>query len=203
MKKKFKLIASLASLCVAVALLVFGVYAAATVTYSSTISVSYTFSDALVKVERRVDKLTTNPSSAVAAASAATQTYTNGTPASFQTYNGAVWANPTAPSGMTWTAGTSTMSDPLELSFNTSFVYRIVITVSSPAANGVNVSALTAPTVTAGKNVYVQLASTGNFAKDANIKATAQTYTFYIGIIDATVEVADLDITFSMSFAKA
>lgn len=201
MKKKFKLIASLASLCVAVALLVFGVYAAATVTYSSTISVSYTFSDALVKVTRRVDTLKTNPSSAVAAASAATQTYTEGTAVSFQTYDGAVWKDPTAPSGMTWSG--STMSDPLELSFNTSFVYRVVITVSSPAANGVNVSALTAPTVATGKNVYVQLASTGNFAEDANIKATAQTYTFYIGIIDATVEVADLDITFSMSFAKA
>ena len=50
MKKKMKLFSTIASLCLAVALMAFGVYAATTVNYTVGGTVSYTMNDVLVTV---------------------------------------------------------------------------------------------------------------------------------------------------------
>ena len=60
MKKKFKLFASLASLCLSLGILCFGVYAATSVNYTATGSVSYTVSDVFVNVSSKLYRSTTN-----------------------------------------------------------------------------------------------------------------------------------------------
>ena len=50
MKRKFKLFATVASLCLSVALMAFGVYAATSVSYSVNGTVSYNMTDVLVTV---------------------------------------------------------------------------------------------------------------------------------------------------------
>ena len=60
MKKKLKLFLSISSLCLALALLCFGVYAVQTVNYSLGGNVTYTVEDAFVEVQTKLYKSTTN-----------------------------------------------------------------------------------------------------------------------------------------------
>ena len=57
MKKKVKLFTTIASLCLAVALMAFGVYAASTVTYTVNGTVAYTMDDVLVDVTTKISKI--------------------------------------------------------------------------------------------------------------------------------------------------
>ena len=54
MKKKFKLLFSIATLCFSIAILSFGVYAASTVTYTASGNVSYDVSSVFCKIESKV-----------------------------------------------------------------------------------------------------------------------------------------------------
>ena len=55
MKRKFKLFATIASLCLCLALMAFGVYAASTVKYTASGSVSFTVSDVFVTMTSKLE----------------------------------------------------------------------------------------------------------------------------------------------------
>lgn len=219
MKKRFKLILSISSLCLALAILAFGVYAASTVTYNGTISIgSYSFDHALVKVERTVYKLKTQPSAAVSQSDAlitgafASGSWTSVGTSSFQTYSGTTWANPSA--NTTTGIGVDTSSGVVvtdsftnaAISFSTSYLWRIEITVSTVNSTGVTPT-VTAPKINTSSNCYVVVGSaTAGTTLKSSTKITSSTpvkYVFFVGITDATGAVSAGSVTYSMSFAKA
>ena len=216
MKKRFKLILSISSLCLALAILAFGVYAASTVTYNGTISIgAYTFDHALVKVERTVYKLKTQPSSAVAQSDTlitgafASGSWTSVGQSSFQTYSGTTWADPTANATTGITVSGATVTDSFanaSIDFSTSYLWRIEITVSTVNTTGVTPT-ITAPTIKTSSNCYVVVGtSTAGTTMSSGTKITSSTavkYVFFVGITNATGAVTAGTVGYAMTFAKA
>lgn len=64
MKRKFKLFATIASLCLCLALMAFGVYAASTVEYTASGSVSFTVSDVFVTMTSKLEATVSGKKSA-------------------------------------------------------------------------------------------------------------------------------------------
>lgn len=64
MKRKFKLFATIASLCLCLALMAFGVYAASTVKYTASGSVSFTVSDVFVTMTSKLEATVSGKKSA-------------------------------------------------------------------------------------------------------------------------------------------
>lgn len=188
MKKKFKLFASLASLCVAVALLVFGVYAASQVTYTLNNTVTYTFESAFVKVKRVVEKSTAATAAPVASSAAKDQTFEASGIADleFQTYNAnaTAWADPTG-TGLTYAEGKA--SETVNFDLNAAYVYRVTITITTPATNGVDLT-VTIPESTL-PNVYRVTGQNDYATKTTLAKTGTATIVYYVGLEDATQSV--------------
>ena len=171
MKKKIKLFATIASFCLAVSMLAFGVYAATNVTYTISGSVSYTVNDVLVSVSTQLYQLKTNTK------------YTASTVASA---GDAAWQ--TSGSAKTWasydnntkvfnsSSGSAAMGT---LKFSTSYAYKIVVTISTLNTSG-TVSA-TVGNVTTPDNAFIVKPSNGTVTNSKPL-----TLVYYIGLDDAT-----------------
>ena len=171
MKRKFKLFATVASLCLSVALMAFGVYAAAQVTYTVNGSVSYTVKNALVEV---------NVSYTYAVKTGEEST---GLADGFATYS---TGDPTMPGGYSyktteetltkWTSydETSLLQKPegqlagtgtIAVNFNTSTLWKITINVKTLNESGVKVTLDTSDFgVAEDANYFVVGASTNDYA---------------------------------------
>lgn len=196
MKKKFKLFASLASLCVAVALLVFGVYAASKVTYTLNNTVTYKFENAFVKVTRVVEKAKAASVAAPITSDAAKELTDSDFEASgianleFQTYNAnaTAWADPSA-TGLTWDGTKNDASETVNFDLNASYVYRVTITITTPATNGVGLTvAIPASTQT---NVYRETGANAYVTEATLAKGAEAKIVYYVGLIDATKSVGE------------
>ena len=192
MKKRSKLVISISALCLVISLLVFGVWAATTLTYNGTMSIAkYSFDHSLCKVTRTIYKYKST-NNAIAEATATTLTsntdWTQVATASFQTYKDGQqqWTNPTAPSGMTWSG--STMSDPYTFDFNTSFLYKVKITITQTNLNG-STFAFSVP-ASSVSNAYCTVASSGNTATGTKITTNTATLVYFIGIKDMTTAIS-------------
>ena len=201
MKRKFKLIATIGSLCLAIALMGFGVYAASTVTYNINGTVSYSFADTLVKVTRTVSTVDLNVPP-LEATDLSSLTYTAGESVSFQTYDeNNKWKDPTVPSGFVsgeW--ATNAMTEALSFDFNSSYVYKVEVQVETKNTNGITVS-YTLPTIT-GKNYRVSADATNFTSGDTFTTDANATIIFYVALIDQTIEVSAESISSTFTFAK-
>ena len=185
--KKFKLLASIASMCLAIAVLCFGVFAASSVTYQISGTISYDVSDVFVNVKTTVYSYANNLSEAnlktyadaIAAknAVAATQTdVTVGTgKATFTYVTGKTgdYAYGGKPSGIIGGEANelTTSTDGLKLTYsNSAYSYFIVINVKNLASKSLKITPDNA-NGTWGASVnsyhYVSASSTG-VAKDAS-----------------------------------
>lgn len=202
MKRRFKLIATIGSLCLAIALMGFGVYAASTVTYNINGTVSYSFADTLVKVTRTVSTVDLNVPP-LETTDLSTLTYTSGESVSFQTYDeNNKWKDPTVPSGFVsgeW--ATNAMTEALSFDFNSSYAYKVEVQVETRNTNGITVS-YTLPTVT-GKNYRVS-ADAANFTSGDTLLMDddVATIVFYVALIDQTIEVSSESISSTFTFTK-
>ena len=157
--KKFKLLASIASMCLAIAVLCFGVFAASTVTYQISGTISYDVSDVFVNVKTTVYSYANNLSqedlqayaSAIAAKGAVNATQTNlevstGKTATFTYVEGKTgsYTYGGTPSGII--GGTenalTTSTDGLKLTYSNTagYSYFIVINVTNLASKALNIT---------------------------------------------------------------
>lgn len=184
MKKKFKLFATIASLCLAVAVMAVGVFAATTTTYTVNNSVSYNIStNAYCKIKVEYFAMTDGKATAGLNATATTGlsfSETSTVVEEYTTYelaNGAYTFKADADNGCA-----------VALDFTTSYAYKVVITVNDVQnTNGIKL------------NVTQNLTNTNNnwFIADANItdqtvaKGLNQSYTYYVGLVDTTIAIAE------------
>lgn len=214
--KKFKLLASIASMCLAIAVLCFGVFAASSVTYQISGTISYDVSDVFVNVKTTVYSYANNLSQkdletyagAIAAknAVAATQTdVTVGTGKATFTYvtgktgDYAYGGTPSGIIGGTANALT-TSTDGLKLTYsNSAYSYFIVINVKNLASKSLKINPDNA-NGTWGESVnsyhYVSASSTG-VAKD-----TSTNLVIAMSIIDKKVAISSGN-TFSLKLTFA
>ena len=182
MKRKFKLFATVASLCLSVALMAFGVYAASTVTYTVSGSVSYTMDDVLVTVTTKTAYVTDDH--AGHADGAVTElTYANettvGTP--YQSYDEDEVAKVPG--------ATDAQEQDVTVSFNTSTAWRITITVATINPEGVEV-ALSNPTFGIEGDVnYAVVAAEDNPYDTLIAEDGSDDFVFYVYLEDPTVAI--------------
>lgn len=187
MKKK-KIFGTIASLSLAVALLVFGVYSAAgAVSFNVSNTVTYTFADVLVDVNAKLYKIKTGTTSIVTSAGLnsltaesweeVTDGVTNGTLKSYTGTDG-VYTQDTA---------ASTVNASISFNMNNAFAYKVTVDFSTVSNNGVTVTYNnTAFVDAAGDNITLVVADDA----DNNTIVTGETYTFtyYVLLEDATKE---------------
>lgn len=187
MKQK-KIIASIASLCLAIALLAFGVYSASAVTFNVTNTVTYTFADVLVDINAKLYKVNSGTDTIVSSAgldalgddswTEVVDGVSNGTLKSYTGSDGVYTQNP----------DTSTGNSSIAFNMNNAFAYKVKIDFTTVSNAGI--------TVTYNSSAFVD--SDGDNVKlvvkdDAsnNSIVTGETYTFvyYVLLEDATKEV--------------
>lgn len=196
MKRKFKLFATVASLCLSVALMAFGVYAASTVTYTVTGTVSYTMSDVLVTLTTKTAYVTDDH--AGHSDGAVTElTYANEQAAgSYTSYDGSELAKVPG--------ATDAQTQPVTISFNTSTAWRITINVATINPTGVALSIEDDTFGLAGTENYAVVADEGNAAKlaagvaeDANVDLI-----FYVYLKDATIAVSETTFDIQLNITQ-
>lgn len=189
--KKQKLFGTIASLCLAVALLVFGVYAAGAVTFNVSNTVTYTFSDVLVDVNAKLYKVSTGTTSIISSSTVTTlgddswtlvdNGVTNGTLKSYTGSDGVYKQDTSA----------SSVNSSIAFNMNTAFAYKVTIEFSTVSTAGVTVTYNnTAFTDADGDNIKLVV---NDDSENASIVAGEKyTFTYYVMLEDATKEV---DIT--------
>lgn len=185
--KKRKLFGTIASLCLAIALLVFGVYAAGAVTFSVSNTVTYTFADVLVDINAKLYKIGTGTSSIVTSGSLDTLDTSDWTEVSGGVTNGTLKSYTGSDGVYTQDPSASAVNSSITFDMNTAFAYMVKIEFSTVSNTGVQVTYNNEAFVeTAGDNItLVVKADAGN-----NTIVTGQTYTFtyYVLLEDATKE---------------
>ena len=214
--KKFKLLASIASMCLAIAVLCFGVFAASSVTYQISGTISYDVSDVFVNVKTTVYSYANNLSQkdletyagaiATKNAVAATQTdVTVGTgKATFTYVTGKTgdYAYGGKPSGIIGGEANelTTSTDGLKLTYsNSAYSYFIVINVKNLASKSLKITpdnANGAWGASVNSVHYVSASSTG-VAKDASTNLVIA-----MSIIDKKVAISSGN-TFSLKLTFA
>ncbi len=186
MKKK-KIFGTIASLCLAVALLCFGVYAAGAVTFNVTNTVTYTFADVLVDINAKLYKVNTGVSTIVKSGDLATlgtdswtevtDGVTNGTLKSYTGDNGVY----------TQDEASSTGNSSITFNMNTAFAYKVTVEFSTVSNSGVVVTYNnTAFTDAAGDNIT--LVVNDDATNNSIVTGEKYTFTYYVLLEDATKE---------------
>ena len=197
MKKRFRLFSTILSLCFALCVLTFGVYAASTVTYTVSGNVSYTMDDVLVTV--------TTYTSYVADAHGAQSSTTvpslnygsgNGT----QEHQYVSYANNIAkvPDGI------DTQSAPnIDIDFTTSTAWRVRITVHTINPDGVEVALGSAADfgVLDSANYDIIGASSNSYGNQITNGSTA-TFDYYIFLKDPTVSVPSTPYSIQLNITQ-
>ncbi|MBE7075085.1 MAG: hypothetical protein E7376_03825 [Clostridiales bacterium] len=188
MKKK-KLFASIASLALAISLLVFGVYSAGVVTFNVSNTVTYTFSDVLVDVTANLYQITTGTDSIVTSAELAglidtnwtivTGGVTNGTLKSYTGTNGVYKQDDAA----------STVNSSIAFNMNTAFAYMVKIDFTTVSNSGVTVTYNDTAFIDDAADDNISLVVESNTANNAIIPGETYSFVYYVLLEDATKEV--------------
>ena len=217
MKRKFKLFATVASLCLSVALMAFGVYAASTVTYTVNGTVSYEMNDVLVNI-KTVLSYAENTHKGYASVSAAqtaadeVETWLNYAAETDPDGEGTLTAITDGVIGnytsydTNEVATVSGLSDDqtsaADVNFNTSSLWRIQITITTINPTGVTVAFTSS--AEEGKDKYGITTTNPNYAiaeptsqsesnklaEDTGRDGSVKlTLTYYVYLIDPTVEI--------------
>lgn len=196
MKKSFKLIATMCSLFLVAGILVFGVYAANIVTYNINSTVSYTFTDALFELERKIEIYSpVEPVVDLAALQSvggqfvAHKDYPD---TKFRTYTDELsYQKPQQ--AQTNQAGTSdeVIETGIDFDFSKGYCYRVTVSITSPASAGVDVTCYLPTTTQTNVAIIYDTASTieasvENGIKQKNVKAeeNAIVFRYYVCLKD-------------------
>ena len=192
MKRKFKLFATVASLCLSVALMAFGVYAASTVTYTVSGSVTYTMTDVLVKLTTKTEYVT-DEHAGYADGAVTELTYANSTEVgSYTSYDDDELA--TVP------GATDSQTQNVTVNFNTSTAWKITVTVATINPTGVEVASTNATFgLTGGENFGVVAATANSYG--TQITDTAD-YVFYVYLKDPTIAVASANFSIVLNVTQ-
>ena len=207
MKKRVKLFTTIASLCLAVALMAFGVYAAANVTYNVNGTVSYVMTDVLVNVSTKLEKSTTVVKKAVEGtdvtaikAEAGTLSTVKEEPL-FTTINADGAANDEVfDAAVAGGKGTKTLTG-YTYNLAESSIYILTIKVETTNAAGVNVT----PTFTEEVNdAYEVVASHTAVEKVEKGAENAVEFVFCVVLRDVTKQVPEnTTLNFTLEMAQA
>ena len=215
MKRKFKLFATVASLCLCLALMAFGVYAASSVTYTASGSVKYVVTDVFADFTINVYKASNSKGTKRATSTDVSTTTWDETAAVFTdtkySYNN-VSGDATNPGGIDPALkseidadGTSTGIQSLD--FSVSDIYKIVIKVENKGKSGsINVKAnLTGFGNDVNAHIKEEGTAYGTEKELVNTSATegnkSVEYTYYVYLLDPakTIEkVSEKDPSFSI-----
>ncbi len=189
MKRKFKLFATVASLCLSVALMAFGVYAATQVTYSVSGTVSYTANNVLVSVQTTLTPASNANAvySDVNAVEDASLTWGDATVTGSQKDN------------YTSLAGTLTSDSNLAVTFgDNKNIWKVEVAVATiQAEKGLTVVA--EPTQGTPDTKWGIAAATANADLSIGPKGNA-TYTFYIYLINPAEDISSGSASFNIEF---
>ena len=190
MKRKFKLFATVASLCLCLALMAFGVYAATSVKYTASGSVTYTVSDVKADFTLTVNKGSTKGTKR----EAGTTTFTGvsfsehkaaSTKYSYDHESGSI-TNPGAAEALP-------LEDSIgELDFAVADVYQIVITVKNVSKSG-KISVTSKIAKDFDGNANMDLVAAANYETAQEVAAgTVEpvTYTYYVYLLDPSETIA-------------
>ena len=213
MKRKFKLFATVASLCLSVALMAFGVYAASTVTYTVNGTVSYTMDDVLVHVTAKLEYAQdTHQGFANSGAIDTALTGLGGKWTALEVADTDGEGPITAITGgmigdyMSYDESTelpkvTDATDPQEaaapVSFNTSSLWKITITVETINPDGVevNLGSHTSFGVTGTNYAVYDATPSSDYGKliedkDGTGSTKSLTFTYYVYLINPTIAIA-------------
>lgn len=175
MKKKFKFITTISCICLALAVMVAGVYAASSTTYELTNSITYEIDEAMAKIDTKV-YASTSDTVATTASGLAGLGYSD---TAIQSLSVQSYDENNVPTDLART------SDELTMNFNDAYAYKVVVTVSTISNNGVFV-AVQAPALASGANLLVDASAVTKPSTVNCTKTGALIYTYYVGLKDPT-----------------
>lgn len=185
--KKRKLLATIASLSLAIALLAFGVYSAGAVSFNITNTVTYTFADVLVDVNAKLYKVNTGTASIIASSALSTMGTDSWTEVSGGVTNGTLKSYTGSDGVYKQDTSASTVNSSITFDMNSAFAYKVEIAFTTVSNAGV--------TVTYNNDAFVDVANDDNVTlvvsnTDDNSIVTGENYTFvyYVLLEDATKE---------------
>lgn len=185
--KKRKLLATIASLSLAIALLAFGVYSAGAVSFNITNTVTYTFADVLVDVNAKLYKVNTGTTSIIASSALSTMGTDSWTEVSGGVTNGTLKSYTGSDGVYKQDTSASTVNSSITFDMNSAFAYKVEIAFTTVSNAGV--------TVTYNNDAFVDVANDDNVKlvvsnTDDNSIVTGENYTFvyYVLLEDATKE---------------
>lgn len=206
MKKKIKLFTTIASLCLAVALMAFGVYAATQVTYNVNGTVQYTMDAVLVDVSTVIEKsdLKKAPTAFTAEALEAhveTDWVDAGftvTAGNYKTYDENNLADDTKK---------DVTLDNIVYDFAESSVYKVTVTVTNHNDTGIKFTKAglngTNATVDEAANYQVVAAADNQALNTTAAKGATSTFVYYIAIEDLTINIDAVAANFQFAAEKA
>lgn len=188
MKSK-RLFGTIASLCLSIALLAFGVYAAGAVTFNVTNTVTYTFSDVLVDVTATLYKANSGTASIIGsdtvmtlgdeAWSVVSDGVTNGTLKSYTGSDGVY----------TQDSAASTVNSSIAFNMNNAFAYKVTVEFSTVSTSGVTVTYNDTAFVDSATDDNITLVVDANAENASIVVGDTYTFTYYVLLEDATTEV--------------
>ena len=181
MRRKLKLFSAIASLCLAVALMAFGVYAASQVTYTLNGSVTYDVSNVLVKITGRYTE--------------SSSTFANVTDPKTLQYSGTSHNLTGADYSNDYTGTEQTPSDDVNVAFGTYSAVKIEVTVTNYSKSYAVDIEETVPTVETTSNyaVVADDANVDTIAAATTEAVTPVTLTYYVYLLDVTKNVTNGD----------
>ena len=185
MKRKFKLFATIASLCLSLALMAFGVYAATTINYTATGSVSYDLdSDVWCSFSADVEHMDYK-TAVIADVAGAAAAYGA---------DGVQDLNLTDPDDVTVTGTNATEVATQTLpaiDFNNGYVAKITITVKR--TNGSSPATVTPSVGTVNGSNYAVSLATGEAAEELPVAANSTVdFVFYVYLTNNTVVIEEV-----------
>ena len=203
MKRKIKVFSAIASLCLAVALMAFGVYAATQVTYTLSGSVTYTTNDVLVDISGSVAKAQATKYGFAASGDADNENNT-----SYGEITG--WDNVKALTGYqsydpnTMLPNVSGETDPrtesVEVKLGESSAWKITVTVTNQATSSAVKVVL--EDTSNDENFHVIIKEGTTQTTDAT-KGSSKTFTIYILLDDPTKSISAGTYSFKFTCTRA
>lgn len=186
MKQK-KILGTIASLCLAIALLAFGVYSAGAVTFNVTNTVTYTFTDVLVDINAKLYKVTSGTSAIVTAGGLDTMDTGDWTEVAGGVTNGTLKSYTGSDGVYTQDPESSTGNSNITFDMNTAFAYMVTIDFTTVSNAGITITYNSSAFVDAdGDNV--KLVVKDNASNNAIVAGQTYTFVYYVLLEDATKE---------------
>ena len=214
MKKKVKLFTTIASLCLAVALMAFGVYAATKVTYNVSGTVKYEMKDVLASVTTEVSKASITTQLAKQGTSYALVDVEGeglaftwsavGDAQTTTTYDANNQIKDGTPEGEENHKETSAANHTIDINFNNASAYKVVMTITNKNASGITSTVKTdfesGDNYTVLKKVMVDEST--EYTGGQVTREQTLVYTYYFIINDITEAIDSANIAWQAELAQ-